>query len=143
MWTNRIFEHMDRLFGPAGAGTPAPAPAFPPLSVWEDDNSLYVEAELPGLRADEIEVALAEGDQLTVAGVRRPCGPEGGTWLRQECWHGRFSRTVTLPTIVDADGVEARYEAGVLTLTLPKSEAVKPKRIAVRAADSAALPAAG
>ena len=61
--------------------------------------------------------------------------------MRQECGYGRFSRTVTLPTPVDPDAVEARYEAGVLTLTLPKGAAAKPKRIAVRAADPTALPA--
>jgi HSP20 family protein len=143
MWTNRILNHMDRLFGPAGFDAPpAPGPAYPPLNVWEDDDALYVEAELPGLVRDELDVAVAEGDQLTIAGERKPAGPDAAARLRQERWYGRFSRTVTLPTAVDADRVEARYDAGVLTLTLPKSEAVKPKRIAVRAAGPAALPAA-
>ena len=144
MLTNRIIEHMNRVFGPIGFDDAArPAPAYPPLNVWEDDDHLYVESELPGLKREDIDVAVADGDQLTIAGVRKPCGPENGAWLRQECWYGRFSRTVTLPTVVDADGVEARYDAGVLTLTLPKSEAAKPKRIAVKAAEPAALPAAG
>lgn len=143
MWTNRVFEQMDRLFGPIGFDAAAPATrpaAYPPLNVWEDDDNLYVEAELPGLSADAIDVAVADGDQLTVAGERTPCGPAGGVWLRQECGYGRFARTVTLPTMVDPDGVEARYEAGVLTLTLPKSAAARPKRIEVKPA--AALPAA-
>jgi len=142
MWTNRVFEQMDRLFGPIGfdAGPAARPAAYPPLNVWEDDDNLYVEAELPGLSADAIDVAVADGDQLTVAGERRPCGPAGGAWLRQECGYGRFTRTVTLPTMVDPDGVEARYEAGVLMLTLSKSAAARPKRIEVRPAE--ALPAA-
>lgn len=143
MWTNRIFEHMDRLFGPIGLDTPAPAgrpAAYPPLNVWEDDDNLYVEAELPGLSADAIDVAVAEGDQLTIAGERKPCRPDAGVRVRQECGYGRFTRTVTLPTMVDPDSVEARYEAGVLTLTLPKSAAARPKRIEVRPAE--ALPAA-
>jgi HSP20 family protein len=143
MLMNRMIEHMDRLFGPIGFDDVAPsAPAYPPLNVWEDDDHLYVEAELPGLKREDIDVAVAEGDQLTIAGARKPCGPENGAWLRQECGYGRFTRTLTLPTVVDADGVEARYEAGVLTLTLPKSDAARPKRIAVKAAEPAALPAA-
>jgi HSP20 family protein len=145
MWTNRLFEQMDRLFGPIGLDSPQSFPkvaAYPPLNVWEDDDNLYVEAELPGLNPDNIDVAVTEGDQLTIAGERTPRGPEGSTWLRQECGYGRFTRTITLPAAVDADEVEATYEAGVLTLTLPKMEEAKPKRIAVKAVGPAALPAA-
>ena len=144
MLTNRILEHMDRLLGPIGFDTAArPAPSYPPLNVWEDDDRLYVEAELPGLKREDLDVVVADGDQLTIAGTRKPCGPPNGSWLRQECGYGRFSRTITLPAAGDADAVEARYESGVLALTLPKSEAAKPKRIAVTAAEPAALPAAG
>jgi HSP20 family protein len=145
MWTNRIFEQMDRLFGPNGFEGAQPFPrvsAYPPLNVWEDDDNLYVEAELPGLKPDGIDVAVTEGDQLSIAGTRTPGAPEGSTWLRQECGYGRFTRTITLPTEVDADEVEATYEAGVLTLTLPKMEQAKPKKIAVKAIGHAALPAA-
>jgi HSP20 family protein len=143
MLMNRMLEQMDRLFGPIGFdGAARMAPPYPPLSVWGDDDHLYVEAELPGLTREDLDVAVAEGDQLTIAGVRKPCGPENGSWLRQECWYGRFSRTVTLPTAVNPDAVEARYEAGVLSLTLPKSEAAKPKRIAVKGAGPAALSSA-
>jgi HSP20 family protein len=131
MLFNRIFNDMDRLFGPAGF---APAPAFapfPPINVWEDRDHLYAEAELPGMKLDDINVTLTEGDQLTVAGERKWAGPDA-RWHRQECGYGQFSRTLTLPFPVDADHVEARYEAGVLTLTLPKAESARPKRIAVK-----------
>jgi HSP20 family protein len=143
MWTNRLFDQMDRLFGPIGfdASQPFPvAPAFPALNVWEDDDNLYVEAELPGLKPEDIDASVSEGDQLTIAGERKPGGE--GRPLRQECWYGRFSRTVTLPTNVNADEVEASYDGGVLTLTLPKMEEAKPRRITVKTADHAALPAA-
>jgi HSP20 family protein len=144
MWTNRLFGHMDRVFGPTGFDAPPPLPnatAYPPLNVWEDDDNFYVEAELPGLKPDAIDVSVTEGDQLTIAGARAPAAPAGGAWLRQECGYGRFSRTVTLPAEVDADAVAAAYDAGVLTLTLPKLEQAKPKRIAVKAAALPALPA--
>ena len=145
MWTNRLFEQMDRLFGPIGFERPQSFPkvaAYPPLNVWEDDDNLYVEAELPGLNPDRIDVAVTERDQLTIAGERMPATPEAGAWLRQECGYGRFSRTITLPAEVDADEVEATYEAGVLTLTLPKMEEAKPKKITVKASGPAALSAA-
>jgi HSP20 family protein len=142
MWTNRLFDEMDRLFGPIGFDappTPATPPPYPPLNVWEDGDNLYVEAELPGLAKDDIDVSVTGGDTLTIAGERRPRGPEKAFWCRQECWYGRFSRTVTLPTAVDADKIEATYEGGVLTLTLPKHEAAKPKKIPVKAAEFPAL----
>jgi HSP20 family protein len=129
MFANRLIEQMDRLFGPVGFD----APPFPPLNVWEDKDHFYVESELPGLKLDDIRVSVAEGNQLTIAGERVPDRPESGAWLRQECGFGEFVRTLTLPAAVDPDKVEARYEAGVLTLTLPKSDAAKPRRIAVRA----------
>src|SRR5687768_15540170 len=71
MLFNRIFNDMDRLFGAAGLDpTPAFAP-FPPLNVWEDEGHLYTEAELPGMKLDDISVTLTEGDQLTIAGERK------------------------------------------------------------------------
>lgn len=137
MWTNRIWDEMDRLFGPVAAPERRTAvPAFPALNLWEDDDNLYVEAELPGLKQDQIEVTVAEGDQLTVAGERAAPAPKGCIWHRQECGYGRFSRTVTLPVVVDADRVEAHFESGVLTLTLPKSEMARPKRIPVQSTSS-------
>lgn len=135
MWSNRVWDEMERLFGPTGfAHRPqATSPvAFPALNLWQDDESLFVEAELPGLKQDQIEITVAEGDQLTIAGERHATSPEGCIWHRQECGYGRFSRTVTLPVVVDSEKVEARFESGVLSLTLPKSEMAKPKRIPVK-----------
>ncbi len=129
MFANRLIEQMDRLFGPAGFD----APSYPPLNVWEDQDSYFVESELPGLKLDHIRVSVAEGNQLTIAGERAPSGPARAAWIKQECGHGTFARAITLPAAVDADKVEARYDAGVLTLTLPKSAAAKPRRIAVQA----------
>jgi HSP20 family protein len=138
MITNRIFDQMDRLFGPLGFDDPdlSPlAPAYPPLSVWEDEDALYVEVEIPGTKLDDIGVSVADRDQLTIAGERNPSGPERAAYLHQERGYGAFARTITLPVAVDPDAVEARYEAGVLTVTLRKSEALKPRRIAVKAAE--------
>jgi HSP20 family protein len=135
MLANRIFDEMNRLFDAVGFD-PAPARSavvYPPMNLWEDDDHFYAEAEMPGFKLDEIQITVTHGDQLTIAGERRPNTNDNWVWHRQECGYGRFARTVTLPAVVDVDKIEATYEAGVLTLTLPKSERAKPRRIAVKA----------
>jgi len=137
MWANRVWDEMDRLFGPMGARAAAAVAApFPAINLWEDDDNLYAEAELPGMTQDAIEVTVSEGDQLTIAGERRPTASEGSIWHRQESGYGRFSRTVTIPVVVDANKVEGNFADGILTLTLPKSEMARPKRIAVKGTES-------
>jgi HSP20 family protein len=124
---NRLFNRLtDRLDWPALASS------YPPLNVWEDKENLFVEAELPGMHLDKLEIYVSEGNHLTLKGERQPQEPERGTWHRQERGFGKFSRTVTLPVVVDADRVEARFEHGVLKITLPKSAAAKPRQITVK-----------
>lgn len=106
--------------------------AFPPVNLWEDAGNLYVEAELPGMKLDNLEIYV-QGGQLTLKGDRQTVTPEGGVWHRQERGAGAFSRSIELPVDVNADKVEARFEHGVLHVTLPKSEAVKPRKIVVKA----------
>jgi HSP20 family protein len=121
---NNLFE---RLSWPTLAQT------YPPVNVWADDDHVYAEAELPGMQLDHLEVYVAEGNQLTIQGERQPVAPEKGVWHRQERGFGKFSRVLTLPVPVDADKVEARFDQGVLRVTMPKSEAARPRRITVKA----------
>lgn len=134
-WTemNRLSREMDRLFGRSGAGMGRPlgVGAFPALNVWEDDNNLYAEAELPGFSLDDLEIYVT-GNQLSIKGERRPPQQDGGTWHRQERVYGKFSRMIEVPGDVDGDKVSAEFKNGVLSITLPKSEAVKPRRIEVK-----------
>ncbi|MDY3560707.1 Hsp20/alpha crystallin family protein [Gemmata sp. JC673] len=106
----------------------------PELNVWEDEHAVYAEADLPGIDAAKLEITVTGGNQLTVQGERAVPKLEGASWLRQERPFGKFARTVTLPTLVDADKVDAKYESGVLRLTLPKHEAAKPRKIQVKGA---------
>jgi HSP20 family protein len=106
--------------------------AAPELNVWEDENAVYAEADLPGIDPAKLDVTVTGGNQLTVQGERAAPKVEGASWLRQERPFGKFVRVVVLPTLVDADKVEAKYEAGVLRLTLPKHEAAKPRKIQVK-----------
>ena len=132
---NRLRNEMDQLFGRFGAleGGPGLAHAFPPVNVWEDGEKVYAEAELPGMKEDDLEIYVAEGNQLTIRGERKPFEGPKGTWHRQERGFGKFSRVITLPAAIDADKVEAQFEQGVLLLTLPKSEVARPRRISVKA----------
>lgn len=140
-WTelNRLSREMDQLFGPRrrGAASSIGIGTFPAMNLWEDENNLYVEAELPGFRNDEIEIHVT-GKQMTVKGERQPPhdkdgGCEDGRWHRRERGFGEFTRVIELSGRVDADAVSADLNLGVLKVTLPKSEAVKPRRIEVKA----------
>src|SRR6185369_3462276 len=106
--------------------------AGPGVNVWEDANNVFVEAELPGIDASKLDISVIEGNQLTIQGERPMLEMAGSVWHRQERSYGSFTRVLTLPTLVDADAVDATYVAGVLKLTLPKAEAAKPRKIAVK-----------
>jgi HSP20 family protein len=123
-------NHLFDQFSP----TRALAGTYPPINMWEDDNNVYVEAELPGMTQDELHIFVSEGNQLTIAGERRPCTFEKAAWHRQERGYGKFQRTFPLPVRVDADTVEAHLEQGVLLVTLPKSVSARPRKITVKGA---------
>ena len=135
-WTemNRLSREMDRLFGrgTGGIGSPFAVGSYPALNLWEDDEHLYAEAELPGFNLDDLEIYVT-GNQLTIKGERRPPEHKDGTWHRQEREYGKFSRMIEIPGDVDGEDVLAEFKNGVLHITLPKSEAVKPRRIQVNA----------
>jgi HSP20 family protein len=134
----RLHDEMDRwvenFFEDAPAAAAAPRPygaAYPALNSWEDADSAWVEAELPGLGLEDVEV-LVNGGEVTIAGERKPAeARDGANWHRRERSHGRFSRTLTLPWDVDADKVHATLRDGVLTVQLPKADTAKPRKVEV------------
>lgn len=130
----RLQSEMNRLFDRYSTSENARyAPSYPGLVAWEDGERLYVEAELPGMKLEDLEIYVTGGNQLIVKGTREAPEVSGGTWHRQERGFGSFGRTVTLPFDVDVGKVEARLVQGVLTVQLPKSERDKPRRITVKA----------
>jgi HSP20 family protein len=129
---NRISRELDHLFGQRGGSIGRTVGSFPALNFWEDSDNLYVEAEIAGIGMDDMEIYVT-GNQLTMSGERQPPQPERGTWHRQERGYGKFSRMVELPSQINGDTVSAEFQHGVLLVTLPKSEAVKPRRIEVKA----------
>ena len=138
----RLQDEVSRAFEPFFADTSAGrryGAAYPALNVWEeaDGNVAHVEAELPGMSIDDLDVSVL-GNEVTIAGERhigeQPATDEqaksdGITWHRRERGQGKFSRTLTLPWEIDAERVEAHFRDGILDVTLPKAESAKPKKV--------------
>ena len=105
---------------------------IPSLDIEETESAMEVKVDLPGLKAEEIEIQL-NGNMLTVSGHRRAEKEEKGKKTHyMERKFGSFSRTVSLPSPVEEDEVAAEYHDGVLHITLPKPEAAKGKKINVK-----------
>jgi HSP20 family protein len=105
----------------------------PSLNVSETANSYEVSAELPGIKPEEVTVELREGN-LWISGKKEEEKEEKGkTFHRVERRHGEFRRMIQLPNAVEEEKIEAKFENGVLRVSVPKSEEVKPKRIPVKA----------
>jgi HSP20 family protein len=127
-------REIDRLFDTftGGDGGATRARVFPPVNIWEEGDNLFVEAELPGVSREDLEISAA-GNELTLRGRRSAPQDENLTYHRQERGFGEFTRVITLPAEVDANKVEASLKDGVLLLTLPKAEAAKARKIKVKA----------
>ena len=129
-------EAMDRLFDDAftrpinlrDGGWSAPA-----VDMYQTDDEVVVKVALPGFKADEVQINVT-GDVLTLRGeLKREQEEKDKAWhIREHRW-GSFERSVALPTQVKADRANADFENGILTITLPKAEEVKPKMISVKA----------
>ena len=136
MWpgTNRLQEEMEQWFGRLGMNDPRrfARGVYPPLNLWEDDNNLYVEAELPELELTDLEILVNSDNQLSIKGERKQPERENGTWHRRERGHGRFTRMGELPQYVNSDKVTAELKHGVLTITLPKQKEAKARRVEVK-----------
>lgn len=128
-----LMNEMNRVFSRFGMGDRMLAPAFPALDLWQDADNLYVEAELPGMDLDGLEIYVTGGDQLAIRGRRTPPQLAKGNWHRQERHFGEFTRMLTLPQPVDSERVQAELKCGVLTITLPKRAEARPRRIEVKA----------
>lgn len=126
-WVDELFGNAVREFFDTEDAQSAVA-AYP-VDAWEDDDHLYLEAELPGYRREDIQITLEQG-LLQVTAQRQPREAQGRI-LRQER-PVRYRRAFRLPTGVDDAAVQARYEDGVLRLTMPKRAEVKPRRIALK-----------
>ena len=127
----RLQSEMDRLFGRWGTSAAGRSVA-PAVNLWEDESNLYVESELPGLELSDLELYVTGESQLTLKGERKRPEASAGAWHRQERGSGSFGRVIELPVPVDGNTVTAELKNGVLLVTLPKRQAIKPRRIEVK-----------
>jgi len=105
---------------------------FPAVNVWANGEKTVVTTELPGVDANAIEISVA-GKVLTIRGSREPeKSEEGESYHRRERWYGKFTKTFDMPFPVDPAKVEAKFNKGVLSISLPRLEADKPKKITVK-----------
>lgn len=103
----------------------------PDIEVREDSDHFVVRTDIPGIKKEELDISVA-GNLLTLKGERKAeTETKGKNYFYSERFHGAFSRTIELPTELDADKVKATYKDGVLELIIPKAENAKPKQIRV------------
>lgn len=126
-------DDMDRLFRSFFGGPLEEVEGFwaPVIDIEEDNDSYYVRAEVPGIKKEEIKISV-RGNALSLSGERKQeSETKNKTFHRVERSYGRFKRTISLPSEIDAEKVKATYKDGILTVTLPKPESTKPKEIEV------------
>ena len=125
---DRWFRDIPRVWVDEADG----AEGYVPLDLYETDNEVVVQAALPGVKLEDIDIQIS-GDTLTIRGETKHEEEEKKRdYYRQESWYGSFARSVALPVQVDADRADAVFENGVLKLTIPKAEEAKPKTIKVK-----------
>jgi len=123
-----------RVLGDLGLSPYEEGSWYPPLDIVESPDSVRVQAELPGVKPEEIDISV-EGNTLVITGEKKESSEQRERdYYRMERRYGSFRRYVTLPAEVKADKVEAKYTDGILTITLPKSEQTKARHITVKAA---------
>jgi HSP20 family protein len=140
--TTPLREMMNRLFEQSfvpGRGWGSQA-ATQPMDVYTEGDNYVIEMALPGLSPDAISVSVL-ANEVGISG-EYPAPPESRQYLLRERAVGRFERTVTLPTEVDADKAEPNYEHGLLRLVFPKAEHAKPRRISLTGGQRQQQPAA-
>lgn len=130
---NRLDSLFDRFLNDLGepAGRAAGSVAHMPVSIWADENNLYVEAEVPGVSEKDIEVTV-HGEVMSIKAVRTE--PAERKYLYSGRLFGRFERAIVLPEAVEADKIEATVVNGVLSMTLPKKAEARPRKISIKGA---------
>jgi len=125
---DRLFE--DSLVRPEWSGAPQEAVARLPLDSYSTEEEIVIMASLPGVKPEDVEITI-EGDTLTIKG-EIPEAPENVDYILRERRFGPFSRSLTFNIPVEAGKAEASFRDGLLTLTVPKAEEIKPRTIAVK-----------
>jgi HSP20 family protein len=138
LWDFDVFSEMERLRREmnnlfSGYEQTAGNATFPLLNVYDSKDNIVVTAELPGLSKDQVKISFAD-NILTLSGELKALPKSKGmTIVRRERSEGEFEKTLRIPTKVKQDAISASFTNGILTITLPKADDVKPKTIAIEA----------
>lgn len=138
LWDLDIFSELERLRREmnnlhSSYGQSAGSSTYPLMNVYDGKESIIVTAELPGMTREQVKITFSDGI-LTLSGDLDPLEKAAGmTIIRQERAEGEFEKTFRIPTKVKPEAINASFANGILTITLPKAEEVKPKTIAIEA----------
>jgi len=122
-------REMNRLFSNVGQKS---VQEYPAVNIWERNGVSVVTAELPGVDPEKMDISVS-GDTATIAGAALQANfTQGETFLRQERGIGNFKRSIQVPFQIDAQAVEARYDKGILMVTLPRIKDDLPKKIKIK-----------
>ena len=129
---DQLQREMNRLFDTTSKGRVLNSPSYPAINIWTNDDGQLISAEMPGVHPDNIDIDVT-GDALSISGVRMQDEvAKEAHYHRRERSYGSFSRTIQLPFMVDTNKVEASFKNGILLINLPRAEADKPKKIAIK-----------
>ncbi|MCL5024496.1 MAG: Hsp20/alpha crystallin family protein [Nitrospirae bacterium] len=124
----REFESMNRALARLSAPVTV---EFPAVNLWASEEHAVVTAEIPGIDPESLDISIVD-KTLTLRGARRLEElKEGEAYHRRERWHGQLTKMVELPFAVDSSRVQARFLKGVLSVSLPRAEAEKPRKIVI------------
>lgn len=128
---SRLRNEMNRLFSGAAHSY---TQAYPAVNIWVDQQEAIVTVELAGIDPEKLDISV-QGDNLTLSGARdSETLQENEAYHRKERNGSRFARTLQLPFRIDADGIDARYDKGILIITAPRTAEDKPRKITIKAA---------
>jgi HSP20 family protein len=138
LWDMDIFSEMERLRREmnnlfSNYGSTSGSSTYPLMNVYDDKDTILVTAELPGLTKEQVNITFSDGI-LTVSGKQQHLAKtKGMTVVRKERSEGDFEKTLRIPIKIKQDAIKASFSNGILSITMPKAEEVKPKTIAIEA----------
>jgi len=138
LWDMDIFSEMEKLRREmnnlfSNYGSTTGSSTYPLMNVYDDKDNILVSAELPGLTKEHVNITFSDGT-LMVSGKQQPLAKaKGMTVVRKERSEGDFEKSLRVPTKIKQEAIKASFSNGILSITLPKAEEVKPKTIAIEA----------
>ena len=129
---NEMERLMDRFFRSDDEWLPSTRRYLPRVDMIEGEDGFEVKVDLPGMKAEDVHVDLKGGSLWITGEKHEEHEEEGKTYHRLERRHGEFQRVLPLPTNVDEERIEAKFDNGVLTIVVPKTEEARPKHIEVK-----------